>query len=513
MVDTPSKIVPVILSGGQGSRLWPLSRSSQPKQFIPFLNDQSLFEQTIHRTTKTDIFAAPIIICAQNHRFIVHQILTDLKINDALIICEPVGRNTAPAFYAAIKTAIALEHATATDCFAMLPADHYIPDTHQFKQDLQNAIPLSNDGKIVTFGIKPTKPHTGYGYIQKGNPLGAAGFEVAKFEEKPSLSLAQSYVESEKYLWNAGMFMFQGETLQSEMQRHAPAITKPVEKSVNDATLDLGAVMLSQESFEQAPDISFDYAVMEKTKKACVYPVSFNWHDLGAWDALWELSKDNSDKDQNVLKGDVTAIGCKNSYFHNEEEGHLLCAYGLQDIIAVSTPDATLIMPREQSQHVKTLINTLKKENREEIREGRKIYRPWGNYEVLQESPGYKVKRISVLPGQRLSLQKHNHRNEHWIVVTGTARVTRNNEIFELKANESAYITCGDVHRLENSTSHPLEMIEVQTGDYLGEDDIIRLEDDYNRDKTESRVETKLEAQQVKMENYNKAPKDKKATA
>lgn len=469
-----SKITPVILSGGQGTRLWPLSRKAMPKQFIPLLFGQSLFEQTLERVSDQSIFSKPVIICAKDHRFLVRKIV-DQKYPVRQIIAEPFGRNTAPALCAAALCASSSEDGN-DPLLLVLPSDHYIPDKHDFISTIQKAVSLAEGGAIVVFGIKPHAPHTGFGYIEKAEAMGN-GFRVKKFHEKPKYEVAKSYLDSGDFFWNAGIFLVKASIYREQLLQYRPDIFSSVEATMGHSEKDLNDLVLDSASFEKVPDVSIDVAVMEVTDKACVIPAQFKWDDLGSWDALWNIS--DKDENGNVVQGDAMPVKTTNSYLRTD--GPLLCTAGVDNIIAIVEQGSVFIGSRENSEQIKDLIVQLKNEDRQELLEGNFVYRPWGFYEVLIESENFKVKRIGVSPGQRLSLQSHKFRSEHWIVVRGTAHVVIDDKTFEVTHNQSTYIPQGAVHRLENRYQEDLEIIEVQTGTYLGEDDIVRLQDDYRR--------------------------------
>lgn len=470
------KIIPIIVSGGQGTRLWPLSRANMPKQFIPFEGEKSLFRLTLERVSDRAVFGAPVILCAKEHRFHIVDILKECGIADAIIVCELTGRNTAPAFCAGALAATDLAEATPQTQLLMLPADHYIPDIVEFTQAVRTAATQVSQGFIATYGIRPTKPHTGFGYIEKGEPTGA-GFAIQSFEEKPDPVTAREYLQSGRYLWNAGIFQVRLDTLLASLETHCPEILTTVRIAWKKAVRDLGDYILDKDAFEAAPNIGFDHAVMEKTRKAWVMPANYLWDDLGSWDAFWAVSP--KDEQGNVLEGDVVALQSENTYLRSTNQ--MLCAVGVKDIIAVATEDSILIIPKGRSEDVKLLIEALKFQKRPELNQGGKVYRPWGHYEVLLAETGFKVLRITLLAGRRFSLHKHNHRTEHWMVVRGQGHVIKDGADFTLGVNQSIYIPAGSKHRMENRTDDTLEIIEVQSGEYLGEDDMIRLEDDYNR--------------------------------
>ena len=478
--DKIGQIFPVILSGGAGTRLWPLSRAAFPKQFLPIAGNESLFHTTLDRVNDPSVFQKPLIICSQKHRFLVRDILSDIDC-EADILMEPVGRNTAPALLAAALTVNAVQPG---GIMLVMPSDHLIHDTKAFVEDVSKAALAAQRGSIALFGVPPTHPHTGYGYIKQGNKLEGADdvYKIDRFTEKPNAHKAQEYLDSGSYLWNSGMFVMRSDLIIEEIKRLAPELYATVCEAWKNSREDLGDLLLEEGAFKAAPDVSIDYAVMEKTNKACVLPVSFDWDDLGSWDALM----DHADKDENETSaiGPVLYDGVKRSYLRSD--GPVLCAVDVDDIIAVATKDTVAIMPRGQSGSITKIVNALKHEGREELTQNPKVLRPWGGYESVDEGNGegdqkFKVKRISVKPGASLSLQKHHHRSEHWIVVRGTARVTSDEDVFDLQENQSTYIPCGAVHRLENPGAELLEIIEVQTGDYLGEDDIVRFQDVYGR--------------------------------
>lgn len=468
-------LTPVILSGGSGTRLWPLSRKNLPKQFLALRGTATLFEQTLTRTLALGEVAAPVVVCSDEHRFLVAEQLRRASIDRAAILLEPMPRNTAPAI------ALAAWHALATDAGAtllVLPADHLIGDTAGFAGVVHKAMPLADAGWLVTFGIRPEAPETGFGYIKRGGALGAAGFEVDRFVEKPDAGTAQGYLDAGDYEWNSGMFLFKAARFLEELQQHAPAMHAASRAAFDAAKSDLDFVRIDKDAFAASPSDSIDYAVMEKTTRAAVVPVSCGWSDIGSWDALWAVSE--RDRDGNRLEGDVIAIDSRNCFVRGTER-RLVAALGLEDIVIVDTPDAVLVAPRARVQDVKQLVDRIKSDGRQEHMFHRKVYRPWGSYDSIDMGERFQVKRITVKPGAALSLQKHQHRAEHWVIVSGTAEVTRNEDVFLLAENESTFLPLGAVHRLRNPGKTPLELIEVQSGSYLGEDDIVRLEDVYGR--------------------------------
>ena len=476
MVDVSSQqIVPVVLCGGTGSRLWPLSREGYPKQFWPLVSSKTMLQDTVARATGTG-FASPIVVCNQAHRFMVAEQLQAAGIASPRIVLEPVARNSAPAIAAA---ALLAHEQDANAVLWLMAADAAISDTAALSVALNRAAAAARAGRIVAFGMQPTTPETGYGYIESGEALpGLEGaFAIARFVEKPDVATAQSFLAGGKHLWNSGMFVATAATLIAELERLAPDLLAAVRTAVAESTRDLDFVRLDTAAFSSAPDISIDYAVMEKTDRAAVVPASIGWSDVGSWSALWEVAE--HDASGNATHGPVELLDAKNSYVRSE--GILTAVVGLEDVVVVVTDDAVLAMHRDRAQDVKTLLSQLKKANYKEATEHRRNYRPWGHYEGLIQGDRFQVKKISVKPGQKLSLQKHFHRAEHWVVVNGTAIVERDAERILLRENESVYLPLGCVHRMENPGMIPLTLIEVQSGSYLGEDDIVRFEDTYGR--------------------------------
>ena len=469
-------IIPVILSGGAGKRLWPLSRESHPKQFLPLFDGQSLFKLTLARV-QAEGFAPPLVICNTEHRFMAAEQLGEVegRVVEKQIIIEPCSRNTAPA------VTIAALASSPDDILLVLPSDHLFTDADAFRAMVLAARPLAEAGHLVTFGVQPVFPATGYGYIKRGNPVeisaAAHGFHVEKFVEKPDAATAQKYLVSGEYLWNCGVFMFRAATLLSAMQTHAPAVMDACKKSYAAHSVDLGFIRLDSHAFSASPDISIDYAVMERTDKAVVVPCYTAWSDVGSWSSLADSME--KDVDGNVTRGDVVLHNTVNSTVFSEEK--LVVAMGVSNLIIVETDDAILVAPQSESENIKKIVETLTEQQRSHVHSHRKVYRPWGFYDSIGEGDRHKVKRITVKPGACLSLQMHHHRAEHWIVVRGTARVVRGDEEFLLSENQSTYIPLGVTHRLENPGSIALELIEVQSGAYLGEDDIVRFDDHYGR--------------------------------
>ncbi len=469
-------VIPVILSGGSGTRLWPISRKLYPKQFIPLRNNRSLFQDTVSRvqSLKNGI-QAPIVVCNDEHRFMAAEQLRLENVNNADIILEPVGRNTAPAI--ALAALCAQKH-NKEAIILVLPADHIIEADSKFSNAVEVAMNLCNQDQLVTFGIQPTRPETGYGYIQAGESIASGeANRVDKFVEKPELSKAQEYINAGNYLWNSGMFMFKASALLSELAKFESEMSAAVESAFNTQQKDLDFVRIDENKFAACKSESIDYAVMENTDNAVVVPLSCEWNDVGSWHALWESSE--QDQHNNALTGDVLLEDCEGCLVHSSNR--LVTAVAMKDTVIVETADAIMVAPRERSQEVKQIANSLKGLAREEANIHRKVYRPWGDYESIDHAERFQVKRITVKPGEQLSLQKHHHRAEHWIVVNGTAVVTCDDKEFLLSENESTFIPIGSIHRLENPGKIPLELIEVQSGTYLGEDDIERFDDKYGR--------------------------------
>ena len=466
-------IIPVILCGGAGSRLWPLSREHFPKQLLSLVDDKSLLQNTVQRILNVSGMKPPILVCNENHRFLIAEQLRDVSVTAETIILEPVGRNTAPALALAALQALEID---ARAILVVLPSDHVIPDQQAFEQALTTAIELAREDQLVTFGVKPTGPETGYGYIK----VGAArkkGMQVDEFIEKPDLATAEQYLASGDYYWNSGMFVFKAVRFLAELKRQRPDIEQSVRRAFSGKTTDADFTRPDENAFTGCPADSIDYAVMEGTQSAAMVPLDARWSDIGSWDVLWQIS--DKDSDQNTLLGDVITDEVSESYIRAEHR--LVTVVGLENIVVIETADAVLIASKSHSQNVKNIVASLQSCDREERVTHRKVHRPWGYYECLDSGDRFQVKRICVKPGAKLSLQKHQHRAEHWTVVSGTARVTRDETVFDLLENESTFIPLGAIHRLENSGKDPLEIIEVQSGDYLGEDDIIRFEDSYGR--------------------------------
>jgi mannose-1-phosphate guanylyltransferase/mannose-6-phosphate isomerase len=469
------RIVPVILSGGSGTRLWPVSRESFPKQLWPLLSDRTLMQETALRAAGPE-FAPPIVVCNQEHRFLIAEQLRAAGIHDARILLEPVGRNSAPAIAAA---AVLVAETDPNAVLWMMAADASIADEPALRTALQVAATAARAGYVVTFGMRPTAAETGYGYIEIGAPLrDAAGVHaVARFREKPDVETAARLVADGRHLWNSGMFVFTVGTLLEELETHAPDVLPAVRQAVADRTADLDFIRLGVAAFTSCPSISIDYAVAERSGRAAVVPADLGWSDVGSWSALWELGA--KDSAGNVAVGDVVLEGAENCYVRSD--GMLAAVVGLKDAVVVVTEDAVLAMHRGHAQDVKKIVERLKAAGRPEAVAHNRSYRPWGYYESLIQGDRFQVKRIVVMPSRQLSLQSHYHRAEHWVVVNGTARVTRDQDVLIVRENESVYLPLGCVHRLENPGRIPLTLIEVQSGAYLGEDDIVRLQDTYGR--------------------------------
>ncbi|BAZ94550.1 mannose-1-phosphate guanylyltransferase [Thiohalobacter thiocyanaticus] len=468
-------VYPVILTGGAGSRLWPMSREYFPKPLMPIVGDESLLQATARRLQGFPGSEPPVFVCNEEHRFLVAEQVQALDIRPAGIILEPEGRNTAPALTVA---ALFLAEQDPEAVMVVMPADHVIPDLEAFRRALADGVALAEQGHLVTFGIQPTRPETGYGYIQRGETLDGDGrFKVKRFVEKPDLDQAQGYLDAGDYYWNSGIFVMQASSWLEEIERFEPEIRQACERAIDSGRKDLDFCRVGKEEFINCPENSIDYAVMERTERAAVVPLESGWSDVGAWSAIWDIAE--CDDCGNATQGDVLAQDVKNSLIWSNDR--FVAAIGLEDMVIVDTPDALLVAPRQRSQDVKQIVAELKKQDRDEFRFHSRVYRPWGDYEGIDKGERYQVKRIVVKPGASLSLQMHHHRAEHWIVVRGTARVTRGEEVFILTENQSTYIPLGTTHRLENPGTIPLEIIEVQSGSYLGEDDIVRFEDVYDR--------------------------------
>jgi mannose-1-phosphate guanylyltransferase/mannose-6-phosphate isomerase len=465
-------ILPIIMAGGSGTRLWPLSRGNYPKQFLSLSGAETMLQNTISRLQNLE--TAPVmLICNEEHRFIAAEQLRQIKALHSGIFLEPVGRNTAPA--------IALAAFKAVDqgddpLLLVLAADHVINDVVAFHQSVKHAAELAAQGKLVTFGIVGNQPETGYGYIKRGKQY-QTGFVVESFVEKPDIETAKDYIASGDYYWNSGMFLFKASRYLAELNAFRPDIYAACEQAMQVQNNDLDFIRVDKAAFEACPDESIDYAVMEHTKDAVVVPMDAGWSDVGGFAALWDVSK--KDENGNAFTGDVKAVNTKNTLVFGEDK--LVATVGVEDLVIVNTKDAILVAHKDHSQQVKDIVNQLKAENRTEVTFHREVYRPWGKYDSIDNGERFQVKRITVKPGAKLSVQMHHHRAEHWIVVTGTAKVTNGDKSILLTENQSTYIPVGVIHALENPGKVDLELIEVQSGSYLGEDDIVRFEDRYGR--------------------------------
>lgn len=466
------QIKPIIMAGGSGTRLWPLSRTQFPKQFLKLgLDGYTLLQSTILRLKNLDC-DDPILICNEEHRFLAAEQMREIGVN-ATIILEPVGKNTAPAIALA---AILLRQKQENKLMLVLAADHAISEQAAFENSIKDAIDLASQNKLVTFGIVPTHVETGYGYIEKGTPI-EHGFNIDKFVEKPDQATAQAYLESQRFLWNSGMFMFEAEQYLEELKKYASDIFQACNLSMQNICLDLDFIRIDQMEFEKCRSESIDYAVMERTAHAVVIPLEAGWSDVGSWSALWDIKP--KDHNGNVTDGDVLLYHSQNNYCYSESR--LVSLLGVENLVVVETKDAVLVADKNKVQDIKKIVEQLKNDNRSEYYRHREVYRPWGKYDSIDQSSRYQVKRITVKPGQKLSIQMHYHRSEHWIVVSGTAKIHKGTESFLLTENESVYIPLGEIHALENPGKLPLELIEVQSGSYLGEDDIVRFDDLYGR--------------------------------
>lgn len=465
-------ILPVIMVGGTGSRLWPLSRELYPKQFLTIQGSDSMLQTTVKRLNGLE-HEPPLLICNDEHRFIVSEQLRLINQNNSGIILEPVGRNTAPAIAVAALKAMQNKQ---DPLLLVLAADHVIADVKAFHHAVKQAKPFAEKGKLVAFGIVPTHPETGYGYI-KAIQSTADAYAIEAFVEKPNVALAQSYLESGDYYWNSGMFMFRASVYLEELKKFQPDIYAHCSEAVHAMTPSFDYVSLNKEAFTTCPADSIDYAVMEKTANAMVVPMSAGWSDIGSWAALWENFEKNAEG--NVEQGDVISLETTNSYMRSDEK--LVVTIGLDEVVVINTKDAVLVAAKNKVQDVKKVVELLNKQGRPEAKIHREVYRPWGKFDSIDQGMRYQVKRITVQPGEKLSIQMHHHRAEHWVVVSGTAKVTNGETTYLLAENQSTYIPIGVVHSLENPGKMPLEIIEVQSGSYLGEDDIVRFEDRYGR--------------------------------
>lgn len=466
---------PVILSGGSGTRLWPLSRAALPKQLLPLAGERTMLQETVLRLSGIAGIGAPLVVCNNDHRFLIAEQMRDIGVEPLGIFLEPVGRNTAPAAAVAALTLLKRDPAAV---MLLLPADHLIDDVPAFHAAVAEGMKAVAAGCLVTFGIVPDSPHTGYGYIQRGAAMaGTAAHEVARFVEKPDAAKARTFLDSGDYYWNSGMFLFSARQFLDELGTFRPDIPAACRRALEGGEHDLDFCRLDKEAFADCPSDSIDYAVMERTAHAAVVPVSMGWNDIGAWSALWDVG--GKDEQGNVVRGDVYLDGVKDSYVR--AESRMVAAIGVSDLLVVETADAILVADKSRAQDVKKVVDYLKAQGRSEHEFHTRVFRPWGWYEGIDMGDRFQVKRIMVKPGQKLSLQMHHHRAEHWVVVSGTARVTRGDQVELLTEDQSTYIPLGTTHRLENPGKVPLHLIEVQSGSYLGEDDIVRFEDDYKR--------------------------------
>ena len=475
-------VFPIILSGGVGSRLWPTSRALYPKQLLPLVSEKTMLQETAIRVADPELFASAIIVSNDEHRFIIAQQMQEVGLKPLAHLLEPVGRNTAPATAAA---AVLVQTYNREGVMLLLPADHHIRDVASFHAAVAQGSELARQGKLVTFGIVPTAPETGYGYIKRGEPLGGGAYKVECFVEKPDLATAQSYLSEGAYDWNAGIFMFRADVILDEMRIFCPEIVAKASQAVIKSNRDLDFLRLQPEAFEACPSDSIDYAVMEKTSLAAVVPVEMGWNDIGSWSALWETGA--QDGSGNVALGDVISVDTNNCYIRAETG--LVATLGVDNLVIVETGDVLLVADRNKVQDVKKIVERIAATGRSEHRLHSRVYRPWGFYECLDTGERHQVKHLLVYPGASLSLQMHHQRAEHWVVVKGVARVTIGDEVKTLQENQSTYIPVETKHRLENPGDKPLSIIEVQSGVYLSEDDIVRFDDVYGRESDTSASE------------------------
>lgn len=471
-------IHPVILSGGSGTRLWPLSRAALPKQLLPLVSEHSMLQETVQRLAGLPDVGMPMVVCGNDHRFLVAEQMQEIGVERPALLLEPMGRNTAPAVAVA---ALALMEHEADGVMLVLPADHLITDVEGFHAAIARAVEAAKQGFLVTFGVKPDAPETGYGYIRRGEALAALDdtYKVGAFVEKPDRATAETYLDSGDYYWNSGMFAFKAARYLQELEKHRPDILESARAAWLSRKADLDFCRLDAGAFESCPSESIDYAVMEKTDAAAVIPVDIGWSDVGSWSSLWQTAQGH-DAQGNIVRGDVMLEQVGNSYVR--AESRMVAAIGVEDMIIVETADAVMVAPKSQAQQVKRIVERLQDGERGEHLNHTRVFRPWGWFEQRDVGERFQVKRIMLKPGAKISLQSHQHRSEHWVVVNGTARVTRGEDVLTLHENQSTYIPAGMVHRLENPAAEPLHIVEIQSGSYLGEDDIVRLEDVYKRD-------------------------------
>jgi mannose-1-phosphate guanylyltransferase/mannose-6-phosphate isomerase len=471
------RIVPVILSGGSGTRLWPLSREQLPKQLLALVgNDRTMLQDTVVRVRDVPAIQSPVVVCNEEHRFLIADQLAEMGVADARILLEPIGRNTAPAVALAAEVLLSQAESTEDPLLLVLPADHVIADAAVFRATVTVAAPFATAGKLVTFGVVPTAPETGYGYIRHGE-LRAGAAPIEEFIEKPDHTRAANFLQAGDYLWNSGMFLFSARTYLRELQRQAPTIAGSVAAACSNIRRDGQFIRVDRAAFEACPSDSIDYAIMEGAESGMVVPLDAGWSDVGSWSSLHAAL--TPDSNGNALRGDVLAQDTTESLVI--AESRLVATVGLKGHVVVETKDAVLVVPSDRVQEVKSLVSSIREAGRSEHVSHREVHRPWGTYDSVEAGPGYQVKRLSVRPGGAMSLQRHRYRAEHWVVVAGVARITRDDEVFDLRTNQSTYIPLGAKHRIENPGSETLQIIEVQTGEYLGEDDIERFEDRYGR--------------------------------
>jgi mannose-1-phosphate guanylyltransferase/mannose-6-phosphate isomerase len=471
---TSSPLIPVVLCGGSGTRLWPLSRDTYPKQFLQLLGKHSLLQRTVQRVGGLPQVAPPMMVTHESSRFIVAEQLREAGVRDAQILLEPMRRNTAPAIASAALCALARHD---DPLMLVLPSDHLIKDTAAFHRAIEVASKAASEDKLVTFGIKPTRAETGYGYICANEPEPETARPVLEFVEKPDRHTAEQYVANGNYYWNSGMFLFRARTFLDELEKYQPDVLAACREAMQSSMKDIDFVRINEDAYAKSPDIAVDYAVMERTQNAAMVALDAEWSDIGSWASVWEAA--DKDEDNNATQGDAMLEECENCLVHSSDR--LVVAVGLRNVVVVETPDAVLVMDADHAQQAKQVVKRLSDAERPEATQHRKIFRPWGAYDSIGMGQRFQVKRISVKQGAKLSLQMHHHRAEHWVVVSGTAKITNGDKEYLLTENQSTYIPVGVVHSLENPGKIPLELIEIQSGEYLGEDDIVRLQDRYGR--------------------------------